>query len=98
MRELFNTLDPAAKAQQVSEQKKTLLVGTIKPQKGHTCFEFNLSTGEIKPAIIQEVNSTLKGAVRKKVMVNENCIYTSALNKLNAQRKFLQALQKPNHE
>lgn len=94
MRELFNTQDPAARAQQVAEQKKTVFVGTIKQQKGHTCFEFNLTTGAIVPATIQQVNSTINGGVRKKIMVNANCIYTSALNKDNAQKKFFKALSK----
>jgi hypothetical protein len=77
----------------VREVKKTKFVASIHPYKGHTCFELNKTTGEIKPAVIKETNCTLTGGSIKKVIINENCLYTSALNIQNAQKHFFKHLR-----
>lgn len=75
-----------------AEQKKVKHVASIHPHNGHTCYELDKVTGAIKPAQIQETNCTITGGVIKKVIIRENCLYTSALNITNAQKKFFKHL------
>lgn len=76
----------------IKKQAEHLL--TLKPHKGHTCFEINVVTGEICEANIESSNKRYqisgpgKGFVKKKIMVKDNCIYLTALNKENALKKY----------
>lgn len=75
------------------EIEKLKLQGTIRPQKGHTLFELNLKTKEIKPAQFEEIyyQSDMK---KKKVIMQHDCIYISALNEKNALRKLFKSINK----
>lgn len=77
----------------VKEFKKTKFITSIHPHNGHTCFELNKKTGSIQPAAIKEINCTITGGIIKKVIINENCLYVSALNIENAQKKFFKHLR-----
>lgn len=77
----------------IREVKKTKLIASIHPHKGHTCFELNVKTGALKPADIQEKNCTITGAKKHKVITREDCIYAAALNRENAQKKFFAHLR-----
>lgn len=75
------------------QEKKVSFLGSTKLKKGHTLFEFNFDTQELKPASFEETDihySTAKkgGKPHKKVVVNERCTYVPALNKKNAMRKL----------
>lgn len=65
-------------------------LGSIIPKKGHTCFEINMKTKEIAVAqfddSISSYSKAVKGdySIKKKIIIKENCIYISALNKMNA--------------
>lgn len=80
-----------------NEKKFEVKKWTIKnPHKGHTLWEINLNTGDVKPAKFVQVDMELTRlgqspnlqTVRKKVITNPNCIYISALNIQNAAKKF----------
>ena len=74
------------------------VVGRTKTHKGHTCFIFNLVTGDISVAEIKKSDviiglfgsdGSLKQFVKDdEVVLEENCIPIVALNKKNALRKF----------
>lgn len=65
--------------------------------KGHTLWEINLVTGEIRTAVYEDdVNVEIKilgkasnfKEIKKKVKQQNNCIYVGALNLKNALKKF----------
>ena len=75
------------------------LIGSLKPHKGHTCYEMNLATRTIKPAVFEEVTTTfptpgntVRPMVRKKLIIQPDCIYCTALNTKNALKRFIQML------
>lgn len=63
-------------------------LGSLKPCKGHTCYELDLKTKIITEAKLESVNADINGKVRSKVIVKDGCLYVTALNKLNADHKF----------
>jgi len=74
-------------------------IASLKPHKGHTCYEMNLATRTIRPAVFEEVTldmfakkSMAKVARRKKLIVQPDCIYCTALNTKNALKRFIQML------
>jgi hypothetical protein len=73
-------------------KKELKLLGTIKPQKGHKCFEYNLKTNEVSEATYTESEITILSssmfAPKRKINVKEDCIYITALNKENAWKKI----------
>lgn len=80
---------------EIQQESKQEYIGSITPHKGHTLFEINLDTKGICEATFEEQevefnpNGGVIGSTRKKVVMNPNCIYISALNKNNAVKKFL---------
>lgn len=76
------------------EQKKVAFIGRIKPCAGHICFEYEIATGEIKPAVFMEPDTVNYGefvktrSIQKKVLVKPGFLYVTALNKENAGKKF----------
>lgn len=67
------------------------LIGTLKPNKGHKCFEINTITNEICEAeFYEDIVSMFSSSYerRKKLKVKENCVYITALNKKNALKKY----------
>jgi hypothetical protein len=77
----------------VREVKKQKHITSFIPHKGHTCYELNLKEGTIQPAVISETTADIKGGTHKKVIIKEGCLYTSALNITNAQKKFFKHLR-----
>jgi hypothetical protein len=75
-------------------QKEKQLLATLKPQKGHRCFEINTATGEINEALFDRKNvhyritGNISGFVKKELLVKEGCVYITALNKENALKKY----------
>lgn len=74
---------------ELSEQKKQEFhyIGKAKKRNGHTLFSYNVVTGEIKRADIQEchdVDFKTRQPVRNtRVVIEKDCIYRQALNKKN---------------
>ena len=83
---------------EIPNKREEKYIATLHPQKGHSCFEMNLVTKEIKLAEIENVAADFIGAskgsfVKKsKILVKPNCIYETALNKENAAKKFIKKL------
>lgn len=80
---------------QVEVESQRILVGELKPEKGHTLFEINLKTNEIGRAEFKtkgDVNfeQAVKGDLsnNKEVDIKEDCFYVSALNEKNAWKKL----------
>jgi hypothetical protein len=79
-------------------EKQYKKVGTLKPEKGHTCFELNLSNGNVTIAEYETTSVSIIAAAKgdtsphHKLKVKENCIYTTALNRKNAFKKFKRML------
>jgi hypothetical protein len=103
MKELEKPLDLQEEIELVvkkQQEKKTELIGRMRPHKGHTVFEVNCTTGEVVPAkfevetvnFIAAANGDL--SPRKKILAKENCMYIAALNKANALKKFFKQLRK----
>lgn len=76
------------KQQQAEIQK--VFDSTLKPKRGHTLFEIDLTANTIQKAIFDELpnvkwEDALKGQIsaQKKITKKPNCIYISALNKKN---------------
>lgn len=79
---------------QAQEERKRVLVGTLRPKKNHILFEFDLNTGLVDVAKFcapQEVSfedaKKVTSKFKKEVEGKEGCYYVSALNLENAWKK-----------
>lgn len=91
-------LDKVEVSAEQQQEKKLTYLGSLLPHNGHRCFEYNTKTGEIKEAVyakqdIQYPTSTAKAGIKRRVIVNADCIYITALNQKNALKKVNQRLQ-----
>lgn len=80
---------------QTKIEKERKLIRTIRPQKNHILFEFDLIKKEVRRAEFvknEEISfeDALKGRTTQKKEVNgkEGCVYISAMNEENAWKKF----------
>jgi len=86
-------------------KKEKELLGTLRPQKGHKCFEINTLTNEVKEAEYS-TNETayllnpdisvksMSGYIKRVLNTKSDCVYITALNKKNALKKYQQLKQK----
>lgn len=80
------------KQQQAKTEEK--FVKRFRPHPGHIMFELNKETGEIAPAVFESLPISYEKAIKndlsnnKKIVMNPNCIYVSALNIKNALKKL----------
>lgn len=77
----------------VEQHKQIRRVDRIVPHPGHSIFEVNCITGEVKKVEYARGNVVIdpKGKPRTtpgKLIVNKDCYYVSALNKKNAIKKI----------
>ena len=79
---------------QAEQRKEEKLIGRIRPKRGHILFEINLMEKSITKAKFEKQTITLEQAKDKhktpgkKIMINPNCVYISALNEKNAFKKL----------
>lgn len=86
--------------EQTQVESQRLFVTRIRPQRGHTLFEFNPIDKTVQKAtfkvekVISFENAT-KGAIsqNKEVDGKVGCVYISALNEKNAWKKFNKYLE-----
>ena len=86
---------------QVEVQKQQVLYHREIIKKGHTLFEVNTVTGEVKKAEYEEVKDVpfqkrerFAAVTKQRVIIRENCIYKSALNIENLFRKLGYSVKK----
>ena len=81
---------------QTQIEKKRVFIKSIRPQKNHRLFEFDLEKREVRLAQFT-VNKQISfvdamktgGKSNKEVDGKQGCIYISAMNEKNAWKKFL---------
>lgn len=92
MKELIPELKVKEEDVRPAEEKRQNLIGSLKAIRGLTLWEIEKETGEIKAAVFEEVNASMKngkeGGLKKKLLMKKGCFYVEALNKKNALRKF----------
>lgn len=90
--------DIEIRAEQQQKAEHVLLGSQLK-RPGHTLFEYNRLTGEIREAefekqdlvldyIPRQGNRYMYKTIKSKVVINNNCIYRQALNKFNAVKRL----------
>lgn len=69
-------------------QQEIIFIDTLRPHPGHTMFEYNYKENVLRPANYvqkrihwEDVQKVLKN---RDILIEENCIYFSRLNKNNA--------------
>lgn len=86
--------DEIAIVKQVEQKKQRARVGTIHPHEGHSIYEHNHNTKELKKATFKDAaisftqNKNQPKIERKIIEVKENCFYLSSLNLKNAAKKI----------
>ena len=86
--------DEIAIVKQVEQKKQRAHIGTIYPHEGHSIFEYNHATKELKKATFKDAaicftqNKNQPRIERKVIDVKENCYYLSSLNIKNAVKKI----------
>ena len=79
---------------QPQKEEKREYIGTLRPKQGHTLFEIEVGTGDIRPATFESSAVYYKQAAagniyqRRVLVVKPGCIYKSCLNKKNARKHF----------
>lgn len=92
--------DKIENVRQVEVQKQVALHHREILKKGHTLFEINTVTREVKKAEYEAVNDVPFGKKRfaavtkQRVIIRENCVYKSALNVKNLFRKLGYSIKK----
>ena len=98
MQNLFNNIqeDKIEPLKQTKIEKKRVLIHTLKPERNHILFEFDLEKREVRRAeFVKEKEISYLDAVKglgkihKEVDGKKGCIYISALNEENAWKKFM---------
>lgn len=86
--------EPITVANQKEVNKEIKLLGSLKMQRGQSLWKLNLKTKMIYQVKPEDATLTMKGGVRKKVVLEDDCIYAVAINVKNAERKFIKMIQK----
>lgn len=74
-------------------EQKTKLIGSMRPQKGQICWEYNTQTKELTPAEFQITSVSFDTPkVNKRILVKDGCVYVLAINKKNALKKVIKHL------
>lgn len=87
----FQKEDSVRQEQVAKKQKEYHLIGQQRKVPGHTLFEFNKKTKELKP--VQVTRRALWGfegsaKFETRTDIHEDCIYLQALNKQNVEKKL----------
>lgn len=95
MKELLITPQDRTEVRTPQQQEKKLdYIGTLRKKPGHTLFEIDTETGDIRPAEFEssyvDYTQAAAGTIypRRVLVVKDGCIYKSCLNKKNAKKHF----------
>jgi len=82
--------DPVSVNTEAEIKKGIKHMGSMKICAGHTLFEFNFHTGELKKAEIEQSTIVTADGSKtfKKTRVNPHCQYIGFLNRQNAVKKL----------
>jgi hypothetical protein len=92
--EKVNELNRTELIERIKKEIDYVLLGSLRPQKGHKLFECNLLTGIVNEAKYHKRKDTIgyinsiQYVETKKLIVQLDCIYIPALNLKNAIKKF----------
>jgi len=100
VKELSQHIKPGIEIQaQKQIDKKKLFIGNMSIRPGMKCYEMNFKTGEISEAKYDSVDIVVTGGainkISRKIITKENCLYCVAINKNNAEKKFLKLFKLP---
>lgn len=84
-----NIIDQVHNVREAEFPKETLHIGKLHLQKGMLLWEFDLNTAEVKPAAMDGELVYCAGEIRRKHTARPMCLYVAAINKKNAEKKFL---------
>lgn len=105
MKELEKHFNDSNDVKQVAPIKKEkVFIGTLRPKKGHKCFEINTLTNDIKEAeystnetayiLNPDISvASMRGYVKRILNTKSDCVYITALNKKNALKKYREQLK-----
>ena len=98
MKEIFDhAKDKTEVSVEQSIEKQRILIGKLRPHKGHTIWEVNVKTGEYRKAefkkqVIDIGEAISKGvdfvAKKREIDKKDDCIYVSALNESSLKKKL----------
>jgi len=82
----INLKDEVKNIAEAPIEKQSKYIKTVLPQPGHKCFEYNVTENELSYAKYSEgeVKIDDTSVVMKKVDMNKECVYVTALNFKNA--------------
>lgn len=85
--------DKMSVVSQKEQEKKQEILGSIKPHRGHTLFKYNKLTKVLSKAKFEELDAKFDISFKeikqpRKIIVEENYLYVSALNEKNARKKL----------
>ena len=86
--------DQIAIVKQAEVKKQRAHIGTIMPHEGHSIYEYNKESKELRKATFKDAavsfttNKNQPTITRKVVDTKENCFYLSSLNIKNAVKKI----------
>lgn len=70
-------------------RKQTNFLGTVKIKPGHKFWKYDgVKITEVTDEDYEDVVTDLSGNPKQKLIVEDGCIYTSALNKKNAVKRW----------
>lgn len=99
--------DEIKNVRDVDKKKELILIGNQRKIEGLNLWEINTITGEIQQAQYEKINLVINDfspkailafcqKINHRVLVNANCVYIQATNKVNALRKFRKQLIEKN--
>lgn len=74
--------------------KEVKYLGKLKLQRGQKFWKLDLKTRMVSIVELNKATVNLKGETRRQHFIEENCLYTVAINLKNAEKKFIKMLQK----
>lgn len=87
--------DQVENVRQVKIEDQQVVVGSLTKKKGHSIFEVNRVTMEVKiaeteqlPVSFSDRKNNRFAPNKSKLVINKDCVYVSALNVQNAMRKL----------
>jgi hypothetical protein len=96
----FNPLESTEIVDQVKQEKQNVLVNRLHPRQGHKCFQYNALTNELSYAKFTESSIDFESAMngnitpRRRVDIQDNCMYVTALNFKNAVKHLSRIIEK----